>query len=82
MTNGLSIIAVPGLGSHALGTWKSPTSDDVWLRDWLPGYVPRLRVLLYGYDTTLSDSQSKQCVQDMGGTLLEQIIAFRSADDV
>ncbi|XWW97902.1 hypothetical protein V2A60_005898 [Cordyceps javanica] len=26
----IDIIAVPGLGSHALGSWKFPNSDDVW----------------------------------------------------
>ncbi|POR38318.1 Uncharacterized protein TPAR_01489 [Tolypocladium paradoxum] len=76
----VDIIAVPGLGSHALGSWKSPISDDVWLRDFLPGDVPNIRVLLYGYDTTLPGSLSKQSIEDLGGSLLEQIIAFRASD--
>ncbi|KAM5342908.1 hypothetical protein ACJ41O_013874 [Fusarium nematophilum] len=77
----VDVIAVPGLGSHALGSWKSPNSDDVWLRDFLPKDVPNIRVLLYGYDTVLPGSLSKQSIEDLGGALLEQIIAFRARDE-
>ncbi|KLU88157.1 hypothetical protein MAPG_07144 [Magnaporthiopsis poae ATCC 64411] len=76
----VDVIAVPGLGSHALGSWKSPKNDDVWLRDFLPRDVPNIRVLLYGYDTTLADSRSKQSIEDLGAIFLEQVIAFRARD--
>ncbi|KAI6623869.1 hypothetical protein MCOR14_009446 [Pyricularia oryzae] len=78
----VDVIAVPGLGSHALGSWKSPNSDDVWLRDFLPEDVPNIRVLLYGYDTTLVNSRSKQSIEGLGVTFLEQVIAFRAEDGV
>ncbi|KAK1982091.1 ankyrin repeat-containing protein, partial [Colletotrichum cereale] len=77
----IDIIAVPGLGSHALGSWKSLNSDDVWLRDFLPKEIPTIRVLLYGYDTVLPGSLSKQSIKDLGSTLLERITAFRAGDD-
>ncbi|KAJ5894279.1 hypothetical protein N7495_005970 [Penicillium taxi] len=76
----VDIIAIPGLGSHALGSWKSTDSDEVWLRDFLPKDLPNIRVLLYGYDTTLSGSLSKQSIEDLGGALLELITAFRAND--
>ncbi|KAK2035755.1 hypothetical protein LZ31DRAFT_601892 [Colletotrichum somersetense] len=76
----VDVIAVPGLGSHALGSWKSPNSDEVWLRDFLPSDLPSIRVLLYGYDTTLPGSFSKQSIEDLGQTLLERIVAFRARD--
>ncbi|RBA17497.1 hypothetical protein FPRO05_11212 [Fusarium proliferatum] len=76
----VDIIAVPGLGNHPLGSWKSPNSDDVWLRDFLSKDMPNIRVLLYGYDTTLPGSLSKQSIEDLGGALLEQIIAYRASD--
>lgn len=81
-TDSSSIIAVPGLGSHALGSWKSPNSDDVWLRDFLPKDVPNIRVLLYGYDTSLQGSLSNQSMEDLGRGFLEKIIAFRANDGV
>ncbi|KAK1999116.1 hypothetical protein LX36DRAFT_633060 [Colletotrichum falcatum] len=76
----VDIIAVPGLGSHPLGSWKSPCSDDVWLRDFLPKDVPNIRVLIYGYDTTLPGSRSKQSIEDLGGILVERLVAFRARD--
>ncbi|KAJ8108205.1 hypothetical protein OPT61_g8336 [Boeremia exigua] len=39
----VDIIAVPGLASHAFGSWKSPNNSDVWLRDFLPVDVPNTR---------------------------------------
>ncbi|KAJ6102456.1 hypothetical protein N7486_004883 [Penicillium sp. IBT 16267x] len=78
----VDIIAVPGLGSHALGSWKSTDSDEVWLRDFLPRDLPNVRVLLYGYDTTLPGSLSKQSIEDLGSALLEQITAFRANDSL
>jgi hypothetical protein len=76
------VIAVPGLGCHPLGTWKAPESVDVWLRDFLPKDVPNTRVLLYGYDTTLDKSDSKQSIVDLAKTLLELIKAFRNNTSV
>ncbi|CAI6098976.1 unnamed protein product, partial [Clonostachys chloroleuca] len=76
----VDIIVVTGLGGYALGSWKSPNSDDVWLRDFLPKDVPNIRVLLYGYDTTLPGSLLKQSIGDLGGALLEQINAYRARD--
>ncbi|KAK2042669.1 hypothetical protein LZ31DRAFT_525790 [Colletotrichum somersetense] len=76
----VDIVAVPGLGSHPLGSWRSPKNDDVWLRDFLPNDVPDIRVLIYGYDTTLEDSRSKQSIEDLGGILLERVVAFRARD--
>lgn len=77
-----SIIAVPGLGSHALGSWKSTNSDEVWLRDFLPRDLTNIRVLLYGYDTILPGSLSKQSIEDLGSALLEQVNAFREHNGV
>ena len=75
------MIAVPGLGSHAIGSWKSSNSNDLWLRDYLPLNVPNIRVLLYGYDTSLIDNDSKESIENLGGSFLEALKSFR-ADNV
>lgn len=72
-----SVIAVSGLNSHALGSWRSPEDSDVWLRDYLPRDVGGIRVLLYGYSSTLVDSISKDSIVDLGQRMLELICAFR-----
>lgn len=71
------MVAVPGLASHALGSWKSPTTSDVWLRDYLPQDLPNIRVILYGYKTELLYNESKDSIEDLGLRFLESIISFR-----
>ncbi|KAK8862169.1 Protein SERAC1 [Apiospora arundinis] len=76
------VIAVPGLASHAIGSWKSPGGNDLWLRDWLSDDIPNIRVLLYGYNTKLLKSNAKSSVEDLGRRFLESLTAFRASDDV
>ena len=73
-----SVIAVPGLGSHAIGSWKSPSDNDLWLRDYLPDDVPNIRVLLYGDNTSLLGNESKDSIENLGIRFLESIKAFRA----
>ncbi|KAB8532562.1 hypothetical protein FH972_025507 [Carpinus fangiana] len=64
-------IAISGLGSHPLGSWKCKTQDDyLWLRDQLPLDVPGARAVLYGYDTQLIESSSFQDIQDLARMLV------------
>ncbi|KAH8197651.1 hypothetical protein TruAng_008195 [Truncatella angustata] len=74
----IDILAVPGLASHAVGSWKAPGGNDVWLRDFLPDDVRDIRVLLYGYDTDLRKTNSRKSIEDMGKMLLESVTAFRA----
>ena len=73
----VDLIAVPGLGSHALGSFKSSGGFEVWLRDFLPRDIPSIRVLLYGYDTTLAGNESKSSIHDLSKSFLESVRAFR-----
>jgi hypothetical protein len=72
-----SIIAVPGLASHALGSFKSRNEHSVWLRDFLPNDVKNIRVLLYGYDSTLVGGTWNHSIVDLAKHLLESIKVFR-----
>ena len=54
----IDCIVVPGWGGHALGSFMSPTSPYVWLRDSLPHHCPELRVWTYGYPSHLTDAKS------------------------
>ncbi|KAK1977851.1 hypothetical protein LZ30DRAFT_243022 [Colletotrichum cereale] len=74
----VDVVAVPGLASHAIGSWKSTSSSDVWLRDYIPRDIPNVRVLLYGYDTSLLKSESRKSIEDMGRFFLEALSAFRA----
>lgn len=77
-----SVIAVPGLASHAIGSWKSRNGQDVWLRDYLPHDIDGIRVLIYGYNTSLLGSASKDSIVDLGKGFLESVKAFRKDTNV
>ncbi|KAI0164334.1 hypothetical protein GGR52DRAFT_585622 [Hypoxylon sp. FL1284] len=77
----VDIIAVPGLAGHAVDSWKSSTNNDIWLRDYLPKDEPNTRVLLYGYDTTLLEIDSRMSIEEMGFFFLEILISFRQGNN-
>ncbi|QYS99703.1 NACHT domain-containing protein [Trichoderma simmonsii] len=73
----VDIIAVTGLAGHAFGSWKSKSKPDMWLRDFLPRFIPNARVLTYGYDTKLPGSRSKSSILELSRKLLESIKTTR-----
>ncbi|RFU79579.1 ankyrin repeat [Trichoderma arundinaceum] len=75
---GYSIIAVSGLSSHPFGSWKARGGTFMWLRDELTKNADRARILLYGYDTTLVNSESFQDIDDIATRLSSDISAMRS----
>ena len=57
-----SVVAITGLGGHAFGSWlgrtttKRPIDRPMWLRDFLPQRFPNARIMTYGYDSSLKES--------------------------
>lgn len=47
----------------------------MWLRDSLPVEAPSIRVILYGYDTTLTQNESFQTVQDIAISFVSRLVA-------
>jgi hypothetical protein len=79
----LSIVAVTGLAGHAFGSWKSRTQDQMWLRDFLPEDLrgTNIRVLTFGYDSTLKDSTSTSSIQEFSRQLLDSVHSVRADTD-
>ncbi|GAB7336313.1 hypothetical protein MBLNU13_g09056t1 [Cladosporium sp. NU13] len=75
----VDIVAVTGLGGHALGSFRSTSGATVWLRDFAPRDVPQARFITYGYDTGVFASNSNQGVRDLAGTLLDSLVIFRQS---
>ncbi|KAI1013658.1 hypothetical protein LB503_010485 [Fusarium chuoi] len=65
----IDLVAVCGLGGHALGSFKEKNGRFVWLRDALPSDISNARILTYGYDTKLSKSSAFQNLTDLGRAL-------------
>jgi hypothetical protein len=73
----VDIVAVTGLGGHALGSFRSTGGMSVWLRDFAPQDVPRARFVTYGYDTGVIASDNNQGVHELAHTLLDGLAIFR-----
>lgn len=57
---GHSIIALPGLKGHAIGSFQQKGESFQWLRDELPKHIPTARIFTYGYDTKLTTQDHHQ----------------------
>ena len=72
----VDIIALTGLAGHAFGSWAA--SPHMWLRDFLPEDLPRARIVLYGYDSNLAGSQSKNILADLSNNFVVKLHTMRS----
>lgn len=73
----IDCIVVSGLSSHPFGSWKHRGGQFMWLVDDADGFPLNVRVLLYGYDSTLFGSKSFQDIEHMGQRLATQIVGIR-----
>ncbi|GAB7336817.1 hypothetical protein MBLNU13_g11325t2 [Cladosporium sp. NU13] len=73
----VDIVAVTGLGGHALGSFRSTDGTVVWLRDFAPEDILRARFITYGYDTSIVSSDDNQGIHELARTLLDGLAIFR-----
>lgn len=73
----VDIVAIPGLGGHALGSFRSADGLSAWPRDFAPEDIPRARFITYGYDTAFGASHSIQGVRELARTLLYGLAILR-----
>lgn len=76
-----SLIAVPGLGGHAFGSFRDPKSKDMWLRDALPFHIigdndktQTTRVITYGYESNLNRGDDLQSLSDFGNAFITSVL--------
>jgi hypothetical protein len=82
----VDIIAISGLGGHAFGSFKERGGNHMWLRDDLPyeatggeDKTPLARVMVYGYESSLPQSNSVQNIEDLGTSFHTSLLALASA---
>ncbi|KAL1851077.1 hypothetical protein VTK73DRAFT_9546 [Phialemonium thermophilum] len=83
----VDIVAIHGLGGHAFGSFKQRGGEYMWLRDALPRRItqgvddePMARIMLYGYDSRLHQSDSFQNLEDLGTSLHTNLRRLAVAD--
>ena len=72
-----SCIAIHSWGSHAFGGFKAHNDTYMWLRDSLAVDVPRLRVFIYGYASSLTANDSIAGVDDYADTFRRLLRSMR-----
>ena len=78
-----SFVAIPGLGGgHAYGSFQDSESEFMWLLDRLPKDQPRFRIMTYGYDTTIPDSDSVQDLEDLASAFRASLATVRVRSSV
>lgn len=80
----VDVIAVHGLDPldnslHATQTWSAP-NGNLWLRDFLPERKPRIRVLLYGYNSSAVFGASATGINGAAENLLHYLRLERRQD--
>ena len=75
-------VAVCGLGGHAFGSFKEKGTSYMWLRDSLPKDLPNLRVLLYGYESGLEESDSNQNISVIADSFVSHLSFLRPRSKV
>jgi hypothetical protein len=76
-----SIVAVHGLGGHAIKTWTSRNGKQ-WLKDFLPKDTPDARIMTFGYDARVLDSRSVIGMMENANNLLTNLRFRRSSLEV
>ncbi|RPB14008.1 hypothetical protein P167DRAFT_534622 [Morchella conica CCBAS932] len=79
----VDIIAVHGLGGHAFRSWtfRGPGSNGagaMWLRDFLPDEISQSRIMTYGYNSDILDTDSVAGIRAYGLSLLNIINDMRT----
>ncbi|KAK1762161.1 hypothetical protein QBC33DRAFT_289312 [Phialemonium atrogriseum] len=78
----IDIVALPGLGSHPIGSFQAKGGDQVWLRDFLHKDIPNARILLYGYNTAIQRDDARYSIQHLAKSFLDSFNTFRGATNV
>ncbi|KAK3941281.1 protein SERAC1 [Diplogelasinospora grovesii] len=73
---------VHGLDGHPIRSWQADDANrTVWPRDLLPTYLPKVRVLSFGYNATIRGSTSRAKIRDHARSLLQWLIDKREDDN-
>ena len=75
------VVAITGLDGHAYGSWSGGNPKRMWLRDFLSEDLPKCRVMIYGYNSKLSNP-GLHTISDFGRGLREDLLRARRSDQV
>lgn len=62
-----------GLAGHAFDSWRSRKTRRMWLTDFLPLDVKNIRIMTYGYDSSLGTRESSMKMVDYRSHFIQQL---------
>jgi len=77
-----SVVAVTGLAGHAFGSWTSRKTHQMWLKDFLSKDVKNIRIMTYGYDSSLVRPETNGRLIDYRRNFIQQLENSRSSVEV
>ena len=77
-----SIVAVHGLCGDPYDTWTDVPSNKLWLKDFLPSQVPNIRIMSFGYDSSVAFSKSVITLDGIAADLLNRLDIERDTREV
>lgn len=79
----IDIVSISGIGGHAFGSFKEGGEDHMWLRDSLPFDLiwedtgrPMARSMIYGYESTVAQSENIQNLEDLATSFHASMLAL------
>ncbi|KAF8536358.1 hypothetical protein BDD12DRAFT_290351 [Trichophaea hybrida] len=73
------VVAVTGLAGHAFGSWRNRDTHNMWLKDFLPEDVKYVRIMTYGYDSSIvGGEKSDSRLVDYRRNFIQQLENSRS----
>ncbi|KAF8534691.1 hypothetical protein BDD12DRAFT_755570, partial [Trichophaea hybrida] len=73
------VIAVTGLAGHAYGSWRNRETHQMWLKDLLPYDVQNIRIMSYGYDSSLGHRKAENRLLDYQRLFIQDIENSRTS---
>ncbi|RPB06396.1 hypothetical protein P167DRAFT_514553, partial [Morchella conica CCBAS932] len=74
----VDVVAVTGLAGHAFGSWCSNHTGCMWLQDLLPADLQSIRVMTYGYNSSLTRDTVEQTFVDYRRSFIHALMDARS----
>jgi hypothetical protein len=71
---------VTGFAGHAFGSWRSRKTQLMWLKDFLSTHVKNIRIMTYGYNSSLKKRDAK--MSNYRRSFIEQLELARVSDKV
>jgi len=74
------IVAIHGINGDPYETWRHE-NGRLWLRDFLPKHIPRVRVFSFGYDAQVAFTTSTADLQSFAKSLLGHLGRYRTGKE-